>query len=149
MLRSPHFQRARRLGVTLAALVLAVLLTAPAAMAAVSVSRAELSGGQLRVEGRGAQAGSPVRVVSDSSSASRNADSSGNFRVEASSFRASDCRVTVSDPVSSTTATLSGCTATTPTTNPPTTNPLVIDDNPLPDGNVGTDYNNFVTAQGG
>ena len=135
----------RILGFVSFVLLLLVLLgTASAAQAAVSVTRAELSGGQLRVEGSGAQTGSLVRVVSDLSSASRNADSSGGFRVEASSFRSSSCRVTVSDPVSSTTATLSGCTATTP---PPST--FVIDPRPLPDGNVGTDYNNFVTATGG
>jgi len=124
--------------------LIAVALTPPAAAAAVSVTRAELNGGQLRVEGRGAQPSALVPVVSDLSSASGNADSSGSFRVEASSFRSSTCRVTVSDPVSSTTVTLSGCT---PTSTPPST--FAIDDRPLPDGNVGTDYNNFVTAQGG
>ncbi len=125
-------------------LLLTLLGTAQAAQAAVSVTRAELGSGQLRVEGRGAQSGSLVRVVSDLSSAGRNADSSGGFRVETGSFRSSNCRVTVSDPVSSTTASLSGCTATTP---PPST--FAIDDRPLADGNVGTDYNNFVTATGG
>jgi hypothetical protein len=124
--------------------LVALALVPQTAAAAVSVARAELSGGQLRVEGRGAQAGALVRVTSDLSSASRSADSSGGFRVEASSFRSSTCRVTVSDPVSSTTASLSGCTAASPPASG-----FAIDDRPLPDGNVGTDYNNFVTAQGG
>ena len=140
--------RTRALGF-LSFLLLLVMLagTGPAAHAATLVTRAELSSGQLRVEGTGAQPGSLVRVVSDLSSASRNADSAGKFRVEASSFQSSDCRVTVSDPVSSTTATLDGCTVTTPPPPPPST--FAIDDRPLPDGNVGTDYANFVTAQGG
>lgn len=139
-----RMRQARLLGVAAFVLLLVLLASAPAASAAVSVSRAELKSGQLRVEGSGAQPGSLVRVVSDSSSASRNADSSGGFRVEASSFRSSNCRVTVSDPLSSTTATLSGCTASSAPSNP-----IVIDNRPLPDGNVGTDYNNFVTATGG
>src|SRR5918998_3496295 len=141
--------RAGVFALTLLALcVLAMAGAAPAAEAAVSVTRAELSGQQLRVEGRGAQPSSLVRVTSDLSSASGNADSSGNFRIESGSFRASNCRVTVADPASSTTATLSGCTPTS-TTPPPSTSTFQIDDRPPGDGNVGTDYNRFVTATGG
>ena len=108
--------------VTTAALVLAtVLVLAPIAQAAVSVSRAELSGGQLRVEGTGAQPGSTVTVRSSASSAAATADSKGFFRVEASGFSAPDCRVTVSDPVSSTSTTVSGCTTSTSAPPPSTT----------------------------
>src|SRR5215217_7038025 len=88
----------RRAGGTVvtAALVLAtVLALAPAAQAAVSVSRAELRSGQLRVEGAGAQPGSTVTVRSSASSATATADSSGAFRVEGGGFSAPDCRVTV------------------------------------------------------
>lgn len=127
-------------------LLVSISLVSPATvLAAVAVTRADLSGGQLRVEGRGAQPGSLVRVVSDLSSASRNADSAGAFRIEAASFRSANCRVTVSDPVSSTTATLSGCTVTTP----PPTSTFTIDARPLGDGYVGSQYDAFVTATGG
>ena len=47
-------------------------------------------------------------------------------------------RVTVADPVGSTTAALSGCTPTS-TTPPPSTSSFQIDDRPPGDGNVGTD----------
>lgn len=144
-IRSPRKELARLLGIAcVLALLLTLFVSATAAEAAVSVSRAEFNSGQLRVEGSGAAPGSVVRVASDLSTVSRNADSSGRFRIEASSFQSSNCRVTVSDPTSSATANLSGCTVTSP---PPST--FAIDERPLPDGNVGTDYANFVTATGG
>jgi Putative Ig domain len=103
----------------------AVMLIAPTtALGAVSISRAELNSGQLRVEGRGAVANATVTATSPESSASSRADGSGNFRIEAGSFRSSTCRVTVSDGPSSATATLSGCTTTSPTPTPtPTPTP--------------------------
>jgi hypothetical protein len=105
-----------------AAAVLALALAlAPIAAAAVSVSRAELKSGQLRVEGVGAQPGSTVTVRSSASTAAATADSSGAFRVEASGFSAPDCVVTISDPVSSAAATLSGCSTSTTSTPPPST----------------------------
>ena len=101
-------------------LVTAVLLFVPGtALAAVSVSRAELNGGQLRVEGRGAVANATITVTSPESTATGRADGSGNFRVEASSFRSSTCRVTVTDGATSASATLSGCSTSTTTTPPP------------------------------
>jgi hypothetical protein len=134
------------------ALVLLLLLAAPAALAAVSITRAELDGGQVRVEGRGAVAGVSITVSSPESTATGRADSGGSFRVEASSFRSSTCRVTVTDGASSAEATLSGCTASaaptpspapTPTPTPapspsPTPTTCMIVPTTFADGNVGT-----------
>jgi hypothetical protein len=115
-------ERMRRKAVPLVLLSLAVLLVAaPSALAAPTVSRAELRSGELRIEGR-AQANSAVTVASPTageSSVTRNADGSGNFRIEASGFRSSTCRVNVSDPTGTTSATLSGCTASSPPPPPP------------------------------
>ena len=78
---------------------------APAALAAPTVTRAELNNGSLRVEGRGAVPAGAVTIASTKageSTITRSADSSGNFRIEASAFTASECRVTVSDATGST-----------------------------------------------
>jgi hypothetical protein len=119
MRRTQRRGRASLIAAALALLTMLVLV--PIAQAAVSVSRAELNNGQLRVEGTGAQPGSTVTVRSSASSAAATADSKGAFRVESSSFSAPDCRVTVGDPVSSTSTTLSGCSTSTspPATSPP------------------------------
>ena len=78
-----------------AALVLGALL-APVAYAAVSITRAELDGSKLRVEGNGATPNTTVTVNGGQPSAT--SDSSGNFRIESNSFTApADCQVTVSD----------------------------------------------------
>jgi hypothetical protein len=99
-----------------AALALVFLLTlAPAAAAAVSLTRAELSGSKLRIEGRGALPNTRVTVNGGQPSAT--SDGSGAFRIESSSYTPrSDCRVTVSDGSTSATATLSGCTPSAPAT---------------------------------
>ena len=99
--------------------VLLVLLF-PSSAFAVTVSRAELSSGRLKVEGRAA-ASAPITVTSTTSTASGSADGAGNFRVEASSFQAPDCKVTVSDGgrTAAATATLSGCSVSSPPTDPP------------------------------
>jgi hypothetical protein len=129
--------------IALALLVLAV----PPAFAAVSITRAELNGGQLRVEGRGAVPAATITVSSPESTATGRADSAGSFRVEAPSFRSNTCRVTVSDGSSSAEATLSSCTpSTTPTPTPtPTATPTpspsptcTIVPETFADGNVGT-----------
>ena len=59
--------------------LLAGLAAAPAAEAAVSVSRAELNGQRLRVEGRGAVANAQMFV---DGTGMGNADGSGSFRIE-------------------------------------------------------------------
>jgi hypothetical protein len=95
-----------------AALALLFLLTlAPVASAAVSLTRAELSGSKLRIEGRGALPNTRVTVNGGQPSAT--SDGSGAFRIESSSYTPrSDCRVTVSDGSTSATVTLDGCTPT-------------------------------------
>ena len=109
--------RKRRGAIALSVVAVAVFgLTATGAQAAISVTRAELNGGQLRVEGRGAVPNhsvvvTPGPVVGTS-------DSSGAFRIEKSSYSSSTCRITVDDGTTSTSATLPGCTASTPTTAP-------------------------------
>src|SRR5918999_6084813 len=78
----------RARGLALAALATLFLLgvLAPAAHAAVSITRAELSGGNLRVEGSGALPNAQVTV--NGGAASANADGSGQFRIERSGFTA-------------------------------------------------------------
>jgi len=101
------------------------MLAVPAAsLGAVSVTRAELKSGQLRVEGRGAVANATVSVTADSVATGR-ADSAGAFRIEASSYRSSACRATVTDGSTSADTTLAECLlsmpAPTPTPPPPPT----------------------------
>jgi hypothetical protein len=107
----------------LATLVAAAsLVLMPANAFALSVSRAELKGGVLRVDGANAAPGIFVTVTSTTSSAGARSDGSGAYHVSASGFRADDCKVVVSDRQTlSKTVTLSGCTPTAAT--PPPTNP--------------------------
>jgi hypothetical protein len=95
------------------ALLLAVTATA---VAAVSVKRATLSSGALRVEGERARANATVTVTSPESSATGKAGSDGKFAVKASGYRSSTCKATVNDGSGAVTVTLSGCT---PTAGPP------------------------------
>src|ERR671923_140838 len=92
---------------------LVVLLAAPAALAAITVTRAELNGGQLRVEGTGA---TPNATITIDGTPMGTAASDGRFRIERSGFSSSTCRIVVSDGTTSTQATLSGCT---PASRPP------------------------------
>jgi hypothetical protein len=130
--------------VALCSLIAALVLVLPSsAFGAVSVTRAELKAGQLRVEGRGALPNATVTVASDSVASARS-DGSGAFRVEASSFQSSTCRATVSDGVTSYGTALAECVvsapqpAPTPTPTPISTSTFVIVDDALPNGNVGT-----------
>jgi hypothetical protein len=103
--------RVRR-GVVLV-LVAAVLvsLVPGSAYADVSVTRAELSGTRLRIEGNGAVANATITV---DGTAMGLADAGGNFRIERDPFSSASCQVTVGDGSTSTIATLSGCTPTAP-----------------------------------
>jgi hypothetical protein len=95
---------------------LVFLVAVPAALAALTVTRAELNGGQLRVEGNGA---APSAAITIDGTAMGTADSGGRFRIERSGFSSSTCRITVSDGVSSTQATplgLHSSAAATPAT---------------------------------
>lgn len=77
---------------------------------AVTATKAQLSSGQLRVEGQAAP-GKFVIAESTTSSAGARADINGLFKIQATNFTAPDCKVTVRDGQTPTaTVTLSGCT---------------------------------------
>lgn len=107
----------------------AALVLMPGNAYALTVSRAELKAGQLRVDGANAAPGIFVMVTSTTSSAGIRSDASGAYHVQATNFRADDCKVVVSDRQTlSQTVTLSGCTPTpaTPPANQPPTGSCVI-----------------------
>jgi|GEM_PF-1276093 len=97
-----------------ASLVLLGTLALPTASAqAATVSRAELKGALLRLDGVNAAPGIFVMVRSSSSLAGARSDGSSAYHVQGTNFRADDCQVVVSDGVTpSATVTLSGCTPT-------------------------------------
>jgi hypothetical protein len=99
-----------------------VLLALPASASALTVSKAQLIGDQLRVEGTGA-APNGVTVTSSTSTAfARVFDAKGTFKVQATGFRADDCQVVVTDGrTPSAQPRLAGCTPVPPA--PPSTNP--------------------------
>ena len=97
-----------------------VLLAAPAALAAIAVTRAELNGGQLRVEGTGA---TPNATITIDGTPMGTAASDGRFRIERSGFSSPTCRIVVSDGTTSTQATLSGCTPASQPPPPPPPSP--------------------------
>ena len=105
------------------------------AQAAVSISRAEISGTQLRIEGRA----SANRTITVDGVAMGTSDASGRFRIERSGFTApADCTVDVNDgSASPTVARLSGCMQSSPPP-PTTTTTCTIVPTAFPDGNVGT-----------
>ena len=88
--------------------LIGALVVASAAQAAVSISRAELSGTQLRIEGQAA----PNRTITVDGVAMGTSDGGGKFRIERSGFTApADCTVDVNDgSATAATARLSGCT---------------------------------------
>jgi Putative Ig domain len=111
--------------------VFAALLVLPSSASALTVSKAQLKGGQLAVEGTSAAPGIFVTAESTASAAGSRSDVSGSFRIAASGFTAPDCKVVVSDRQTPTaTVTLSGCTPSikpVPTTPPPPSGACVID----------------------
>jgi hypothetical protein len=114
--------------------LLGVLAATSIAQAAVSISRAELSGTQLRIEGQAA----PNRTITVDGVAMGTSDAGGRFRIERSGFSApADCTVDVNDgSASPTSARLSGCTQSS--TPSPTSTTCTITPTTFPDGNVGT-----------
>src|SRR5438552_8952551 len=96
--------------------ILFVLLARMPADAAVMVTRAELNGTQLRLEGQGAVPNAPITVDGKQLGS---ADGGGFYRIETSPFSSPTCKVTVSDGQTSATATLSGCTPSPPPPAPP------------------------------
>jgi hypothetical protein len=141
----------RRVTGLLCLLLIAAATLAPSgALAAVSVTKASLSSGSLRVEGTGARASATITVSSPESSATATADSKGLFRVSASGYRSSTCKATVGDGSTSVTATLSGCTPATsqppPSNPPPASGAVIAPDTPeLGPGFVGSDFTTNAT----
>lgn len=111
--------------------------------ATVSVSRAELKDGNLRIEGTAA----PNRTITVDGVAMGSSGGDGRFRVERAGFTApADCTVDVNDgSATATTATLSGCTVGSP---PPPPSTCTIVPTTLPDGNVGTLNTWFINTTG-
>jgi len=91
------------------------------ALAAVSISKAELSGTQLRVEGTA----SPNHQITVNGVSMTTSDAQGQFKLQNDSFAApSDCRVSVNDgSATAATATLSGCSVSTAPSSPPPLSP--------------------------
>src|SRR5215218_5478755 len=92
--------------------LIGALVVASAAQAAVSISRAELSGAQLRIEGQA----SPNRTITLDAVAMGTSDGAGKFRIDRSGFTApADCTVDVNDgSATAASARLSGCTVSSP-----------------------------------
>jgi len=88
--------------------LIGALVVTSTAQAEVSISRAELSGTQLRIEGQA----SANRTIMVDGVAMGTSDGAGNFRIERTGFTApADCSVDVNDgSATAATARLSGCT---------------------------------------
>lgn len=119
----------------LSVIVLAVASIAPqSALAAVSVSRAEVNNGSLRIEGRAIA----NRTITVDGVAMATSSGSGAFRISRSSYTPpSDCTVDVNDGSVLTVARLTGCTVTTA---PPTAAPYMTPDVAGFTANVGTPF---------
>src|SRR5215218_3015930 len=106
--RKALFGAYSRLAVVGMLVLIGTLVVTSAAQAAVSISRAELSGTQLRIEGQA----SPNRTITVDGVAMGTSDGSGKFRIERSGFTApADCTVDVNDgSATAASARLSGCT---------------------------------------
>src|SRR3954464_2984213 len=94
-----------------------LLAVASSALATVRVSKAELNGTQLRIEGTA----TANRQITVDDVAMTSSDGAGNFKLQRDSFaKPADCRVAVNDgSTTATTATLSGCSvSTTPSPSP-------------------------------
>ncbi|MDQ0676607.1 hypothetical protein QFZ36_004233 [Pseudarthrobacter siccitolerans] len=98
--------------------LLMVIATPGISQAAVTISKADSTGGRLRIEGN-AIANRPITVDGVQMATS---DGAGRFKVDRSGFTApADCTVDVNDgSAAATSARLTGCTVTTP---PPPTGP--------------------------
>jgi hypothetical protein len=133
-------------------LLFAALLILPAHASALTVSKAELKGGQLVLQGTNAAPGIFVTAESTASSAGSRSDTKGTFKIGASAFKAPDCNIVVSDrQTPSATVKLSGCTPSitpVPTTPPPPSGSCVI--NPSAPGTfpAGTSAVYFFTTTG-
>ena len=97
-----------RLAVVGMLVLIGALVVASVAQAAVSISRAELNGTQLRLEGQA----SPNHTITVDGVAMGTSDGAGKFRIDRSGFTApADCTVDVNDgSATAASARLSGCT---------------------------------------
>jgi hypothetical protein len=97
-----------RLAVVGMLVLVGVLVVASVAQATVSISRAELNGSQLRIEGQA----SANRTITVDGVAMGTSDGSGKFKINRTGFIApADCTVDVNDgSATAATARLSGCT---------------------------------------
>jgi len=115
-------------------LISQAVLAGPAG--AVTVAKAELQDGQLRLEGESSP-GVFVTAESTTSVADVRADPTGRYRIEGSNFTAPDCRITISDGgrTPTVTLTLDGCTTSvTPvpaTPAPPTGGCTIVPQAPI------------------
>jgi hypothetical protein len=100
--------RSRIFAAAVAAVTVLLGFPPSATAAGLTVTRAQLSGTELRVEGSGAMP--RTAVVVDGGAASATADSRGRFRIEKRSFSSPTCRVDVTNGGTTAQATLSGCT---------------------------------------
>ena len=107
----------RRHWLVAAGVVLTMAASVPAAQAAVTITRAELSSGQLRVEGTGALPNHLVTV--NPGNVTGMSDANGAFRIQSSPYSSSTCQITVSDGATTASTTLSGCTPSQPASTPP------------------------------
>lgn len=117
-------------------LLAAVALTAPPAYATVSVSRAEITGSQLRMEGTATAS----RSITVDGVVMATSDRRGRFKISRTGYSPpADCTVDVNDgSAAATVVTLSGCTVTAP---PPASAPQITPDvNALGPGFVGADF---------
>lgn len=123
-----------------------LVLAAPPAFATVSISRAEVGGGELRIEGTAA----PNRTITVDNVAMGTSDGSGRFRVQRSGYTSpADCTVDVNDgSTTAATARLSGCTVTqAPPPSPPTATPTILPETgELGPGFVGADFSEQPTS---
>jgi hypothetical protein len=110
---------------------------------AVTVARAELQNGQLRLEGESSP-GVFVTAESTTSVADVRADPTGRYKIQGSNFTAPDCKITISDGgrTPTVTLTLDGCTNTVkppvpPAATPPPTGNCTIVDQPAVTRSVG------------
>ncbi len=117
-------------------MVLAIASIAPqSALAAVSISRAEVNNGSLRIEGRAIA----NRAITVDGVAMSTSDGSGAFRISRSSYAPpGDCTVDVNDGSVLTVARLTGCTVRT--APPPTAAPVITPDVAGFTANVGTPF---------
>ena len=101
------------------------LLAASSALAAVQITRAELNGTSVRIEGTALA----NRTITVNGVPMGTSDSSGRFRIESNSFaKPADCKVSVNDgSATPATTTLSGCTvgSTPPPPPPPSSAPTL------------------------